>query len=97
MDEAKVREHAEAHGQAVVAGDLNKAGQDLTKEGMKAAGNVMPKLPRPVTSAEVVGIEESGSDTVVLIRYAGEDSEATVRSQWADRDGRPMIVDMEVV
>jgi hypothetical protein len=97
VDEAKVREHAEAHGQAVVAGDLNKAGQDLTKEGLKAAGEVMPKLPRPVTAAEVVSIEENEAEHVVMIRYRGEDSEATVRSQWAERDGRPMIVDMKVV
>ena len=97
MDEAKVREHAEAHGQAMVAGDLKKAGEDLTKEGMAAAGAVMPKLPRPVTGAEVVSIEPSDAEHVVLIRYRGENSEATVRSQWADRDGRPMIVDMKVV
>jgi hypothetical protein len=97
MDEAKVREHAEAHGQAVVAGDLRKAGSDLTKSGMAAAGDVNPKLPRPVTGAEVLSVDASGDEFVATIRYTGEGSEATVESRWADQDGRPMIVDMKIV
>ena len=32
MDEQTIRDHAEAHGKAVVAGDFKSAGQDLTSE-----------------------------------------------------------------
>ncbi|MEA2498924.1 MAG: hypothetical protein QOH26_1329 [Actinomycetota bacterium] len=97
MDEQAVRQHAEGHGQAVVAGDLRTASQDLAETGREAAGTVMPQLPRPVTGAEVLSIEVAGDEHVVLIRYSGEDKQATVESRWADQDGRPMIVDMKVV
>ena len=97
MDEASVRKHAEGHGQAIVAGDLKTASQDLTEEGMKAGGSVMPQLPRPVTEAQVQTVEASGDEYVVSILYKGSDKEATVKSRWADRDGRPKIVDMKVV
>jgi hypothetical protein len=97
MDEQSVRQHAEGHGQAIVAGDLKTASQDLTEEGMKAGGSVMPQLPRPVTGAEVQSVESSGDEYVVLIHYRGADKEATVESRWAERDGRPKIVDMKVV
>lgn len=96
MDESSVKQHAEAHGNAVVAGDLRTAGSDLTKEAAAQAPAVMGKLPRPATAAEILKVESSGDTTVVHILYKGPDSEATVVSTWADRDGTPKIVNLEL-
>ena len=57
MDESTVKQHAEAHGNAVVAGDLRTAGADLTPEVASQAQAVMGKLPRPTTGAEVLKVE----------------------------------------
>src|SRR5688500_10092330 len=97
MDESTVKQHAETHGNAVVAGDLRTAGADLTPEVASQAQAVMGKLPRPTTGAEVLKVESAGDDAVLAhILYKGADSETTVISTWADRDGRPMIVNLEI-
>jgi hypothetical protein len=96
MEESAVRERADAHGQAVVAGDLNRAGGDLTKAAMAEAGSVMKSLPTPVTGAEVESVESAGDGFVVLIRYAGTDSEVIVRSRWIDEDGTPKIAELSL-
>ena len=97
MDEAQVREHAEGHGQAVVAGDLRRAGADLTKEVMEQAGEVMKSIPSPATSAEVKEVREDGDEYVAVIHYGGDDASVNVESRWADRDGRPKITSLTVV
>jgi hypothetical protein len=97
MDEATVRERAEAHGQAMVGGDLNRAGQDLTGDARTQAGPVMKALPRPITSAEILDVRTEADEVVVNILYLGADSKATVESRWADVDGKPMIVGLRTV
>ena len=98
MDENEIREHALAHGNAVVEGDLRKAGGDLAPEAQSIAPGVMKQLPRPVTSSEVAEVRVEGDEAVALIRYGGEDAASvTVESRWAERDGRPKIVSLEVV
>lgn len=93
MDEASVREHAEAHSQAMVEGDLGRAGTDLTKEAAATIGPVMKAMPRPVTNAEVQKIEAAGEEYIVHIRYGGEGEEIVVRSRWTDDGGRPRIAE----
>lgn len=97
MDEQKVREHATAHADAVVAGDLRQAGSDLDEGMQETAGQVMRGLPRPVTGAEIESVEESGAETTVLLRYSGEDKSVLVESRWAERDGRPKIIGLRLV
>jgi hypothetical protein len=96
MDQETVRLHAQAHGDAVVANDLRKAGSDLTPEAQKQAPAVMGQLPRPVASADVITVEDKGDEYLATIRYAG-DSTVIVESRWTERDGRPMIVSLDVV
>ena len=96
MDETTVREHAEAHGQAVVDRDFGKAGGDLTGDAEAQAPDVMRQLPRPTTSCEVVSVETRGEEVVCLLRYGGEGAETTVASTWRDVDGTPRIVDLAV-
>ena len=97
MNDATVREHAEAHGRAVVEGDLRRAASDLTEGAQAGAGAVMAQLPRPLKDAEVVDVEQAGTEALARIRYSGEDGAVTVASRWADHGGRPMIVGLEVV
>jgi len=97
MDEASVRQHAEAHGQATVAGDLKKAGGDLDKSAYGAAGEVMKQMPADLTGSEVTSVSAQDEECVVSIRYTGAADSATVESRWAERDGVPKIVDLKVV
>ena len=97
MDEATVRRHAEAHGQATVTGDLKKAGGDLDKSAYGAAGEVMKQLPGDLSGSEVTEVRDDGDEWVVSIQYSGAADAATVESRWADRDGVPKIVDLKVV
>ncbi|MFN2526952.1 MAG: hypothetical protein ABR505_11935 [Actinomycetota bacterium] len=96
MDEQAVREHAEAHANAVVAGDLRRAGSDLAEGMQETAGEVMRGLPRPVTAASIESLESQGEETTALIRYSGEESSVVVESRWAERDGRPKIVGLRL-
>ena len=98
MDENAVREHAEAHGRAIETGDLRRAGSDVAEEFQPRLPEVMREMPRRVTSAEVVRVEPAdGDEYFAHIRYAGDDKEVTLQSRWAERNGRPMIVDINVV
>ena len=97
MDENLVRQHAEAHGQATVAGDLKRAGSDLTPEAMAQAPAVMRQMPSPLTASEITGVSGSGDEFVATIRYVGEGGEVLVESRWAERDGRPKITNLQVL
>ncbi|MQA98886.1 MAG: hypothetical protein GEU78_01105 [Actinobacteria bacterium] len=97
MDAQSVREHAQAHGDAVARNDLRTAGNDLAPEAMKLAQDVMGQLPRPVQEAEVSDVTSDGPAVVAQIRYRGESDEKVVESRWEERDGTPKIVDLRVV
>ena len=95
MDETTVRRYAEEHGRAMVEGDLIRAAGDLTTDAQARARDVMRELPRELDGAEVVTVEAAGGEEYVArIRYSGEGRDVTVESRWAERDGRPMIVDL---
>ena len=97
MDESKVRAIVEAHGQAVVAGDLNRALADFTETGKAGAPPVVAELPSPVTSATVVSLEtESEGRYVAHIRYGGDAKSTTVRSVWEEDSGTPKITAVSV-
>ncbi len=97
MDQAAVRQHAQAHGQAVVDNDLNKAGEDLTGDVLTYVADIMKQLPRPVTAAEVVDVAEDGDAYTAQIRYSGDDKTVNVRSRWQEVEGRPRIVELKVM
>ena len=93
LDDAAVRSFAEAHGAAVVAGDMAHVLGDMTPEAQAGAGPVAGALPQPTTAAEVLSIEPSGDAAVVHIRYSGPEKELTVRSVWKQVGERPLIVE----
>ena len=97
MDEQAVRTHAEAHGKALVEGDLRRAGSDLTPEAQGQAPDVMSNFPKRVENAEVISLDVQGEEAVVQARYSGDGKDVTVESRWGERDGRPKILDMKLV
>ena len=97
MDEAAVRDHATRHGEAVVVRNLRQAAGDVAPEAGAKARQVMGELPDPLSSADVTAIVADGEGFRVTIRYRGEGEETTVESSWAERDGRPVIVDLRTV
>jgi hypothetical protein len=57
---------------------------------------VMRAMPRLLTGSEVVAVEESGGSYTARIRYSGDEGAMTVDSRWAEVDGRPTIVGLEI-
>jgi hypothetical protein len=96
MDDQQTRDQIEKHADAVVSGDMDTAVADFTEDVRPHVGHIGRALPRPVTSAEILSIDEGDDETVATIRYSGDSSEVTIRSHWQDQDGRPMIVRAEL-
>ncbi len=97
MDEANARSHIEAHAEAVVRGDMEAVVADFSEELRPQVPDLAPQLlPLPIADAEVVSIDTEGDEAVARIRYTGESSEErTLRSEWREIDGRPLIVKVE--
>jgi hypothetical protein len=93
MDEEDVREHAKAFCDAIVAGNIDRAIEDLSKELRQHLGEVLTLFPMPSTEATVESIEHGGSSYVVVLRFVGDNEEIQVQTRWKDRDGRPTIVE----
>jgi hypothetical protein len=97
MEEETVREHAEAHAAANVAGDMARAASDLTADARANIGPVARRLPRPITSGDITKVEQAGDKFIVEIVYGGTDSKAVVESVWVEQEGRPMIAETRIV
>lgn len=93
MDEQAVRERAQALCDALVAGDIEVATQDFSKELRQNLGEVLSLLPLPSNEATVDSVEHGGSGYNVVIRLVGETDEVQIQTRWKDRDGRPTIVE----
>ncbi|HET7168040.1 MAG TPA: hypothetical protein VFI69_02485 [Candidatus Limnocylindrales bacterium] len=93
MDEQAVRDRAEAVCQAIVAGDIDRVIEALSKELRQTIGEVVSLLPLPARSATVDSIDHGGSAFVVALRVVGEAEEAVIQTRWKDRDGEPTIVE----
>jgi hypothetical protein len=69
---------------------------DFAEELRPQVPELAPKLlPLPVKSADVLDVSTEGEEAVARIRYTGESGEATLRSRWQERAGRPLIVEVE--
>ncbi len=93
MDEQTVRQHARAMCEAIVAGDVDRATQDVSAELRRNLGEVISLLPLPSKEATIESVELGGSSYVVVLRLVGETDEVQVQTRWKDRDGKPTIVE----
>jgi hypothetical protein len=95
MDEQNVRQHAQAHADAVVRGDMDAVASDLVEPLRPALAQLAPLFPQPVTSADVTRLDVEAQHAVAQITYRGDDKELVIESRWEEQDGRPMIVAAE--
>src|SRR5687767_11484311 len=93
MDEETVRGHAQAHCEALVAGDVERATGDLSSELRSNLGELIAQLPLPLTEATVESVELGGSGYVAVLRLVGESETTRLQTRWKERDGRPTIVE----
>jgi hypothetical protein len=92
MDETRTRDHVQQHADAVVNGDMDAIVADFSEELRPQVPQIAQVLPKPVTSAEVLSVKIDDPVSVALIRYTGGTGVVTVRSEWVDEGGRPVIV-----
>jgi hypothetical protein len=95
MNEATTRDQIRNHADAVVRGDLETVTADFSEELRPRVPQLSKALPQPVTSAEVLSVEIGDPVSTAMIRYSGTGSAVTIRSNWKDEGGRPVIVHVE--
>ena len=93
MDEEMIRGHAQSMCDALVAGDIDKATADFSKELRQHLGEVLSLLPLPSTAATVQSVAHGGSGFDVVLRLVGESEEVLVQTRWKDREGKPTVVE----
>ena len=93
MDEQAVREHAQATCDALLAGDIGKAAEEMSKELRSNFGSVVGMLPLPLTGATVESIEMTAHGYRAVLHLVGEVDTIRLETRWKDRDGRPTIVE----
>ena len=93
MDQELVREHAQAHCAALVAGDFDRAAVDLSNELRSNLGTLIALMPLPLTEATVESVDVGGSGVVATLHLVGESGEMQLQTRWKERDGRPTIVE----
>lgn len=93
MDREVIREHAQAHCHALLAGEIDRAAEDFSQELRSNLGTVIAQLPLPLTEASVESVEPGGKGYVAILRLAGESETVRFETRWKERDGRPTIVE----
>lgn len=93
MDPQAVREQAQTFCAALVAGDMDRAAEELSRELRTNLGQLVAILPLPLTEANVESVEVGGSGYVAVLHLIGESGETRLQTRWKDRDGRPTIVE----
>ena len=94
MDEQAVQQHAQGHVDALMAGDVGRALEDLSTQLRSQPGELMAMLPLPRTSAEIESVDMAGSGYTAVLHLVGETDETRLATRWKERDGRPTIVEV---
>jgi hypothetical protein len=93
MNEQAVREHAQAHADALLAGDIGKASEEMSRELRQNLGPIVAMLPMPMTEATIESVESTPTGYRVVLHLVGEGGDLRLETRWKDRDGRPTIVE----
>jgi hypothetical protein len=93
MDEQAVRQHAQAHLDALVAGDIGKAAEQMSNELRSNLGPIVAMLPMPLTEASIESVEMTKTGYLTVLRLVGDGGDLRLQTRWKDRDGRPTIVE----
>jgi hypothetical protein len=93
MDEQSVREHAQAHCDALLAGDIGLASQEMSRELQANLGPLVAMLPLPLTAASIESVEMTGKAYRAVLNLVGGSGSIRLETRWKERDGRPTIVE----
>jgi hypothetical protein len=93
MDEQAVREHAQAHADALLAGDIARASEEMSRELQHNLGPIVAMLPMPMSEASIESIESTPTGYKVVLHLVGEGGDLRLETRWKDRDGRPTMVE----
>jgi hypothetical protein len=93
MDEEAVRAHAQAHADALLAGDIGRAAEEMSKELQHNLGPIVAMLPMPMSEASIESIDSTPTGYKVVLHLVGEGGDLRLETRWKDRDGRPTIVE----
>ena len=94
MEEATVRERADAFCAALLAGDVELASQELSDELRRNLGQLVAMLPMPLTAASVESADRTASGMRLVLSLTGETEATQLETRWKERDGRPTIVEV---
>ena len=93
MDRDTVVEHAQAHCDALLAGEIDRAVEDFSEQLRSNVGALIAQMPLPLSEASVESVDVGGSGYVAILRLVGETEIVRLQTRWKDRDGRPTIVE----
>lgn len=93
MTEQAVRDHAKAFCDALLAGDIGQAADELSSQLRSNMGPIVAMLPLPLTEADIESVETTGTGYRAVLRLAGDGGTMQLETRWKDRDGRPTIVE----
>ncbi|MGH2463110.1 MAG: hypothetical protein ACRDFZ_05740 [Candidatus Limnocylindria bacterium] len=93
MDEQAVRARAQAFCEALRAGDIGRAAEEMSHELRSNLGPLVAMLPLPLTEAVVASVDMTGKGYRAVMRLVGETDTFLLETRWKDRDGRPTIVE----
>jgi hypothetical protein len=93
MDAEEVRQHAQSYCDALLAGDIDKAVEELSQELHQHIGELISQIPLPLTAATVESVEVGGKGYIANLELIGESGTVKVLTRWKDRDGTPTLVE----
>lgn len=93
MDEPIVREHVQALCDALLAGDVGRASQEMSRELQANLGPLVAMLPLPLTGARIETIDMVGTGYLALLNLVGDEGSIRLQTRWKERDGRPTMVE----
>jgi hypothetical protein len=93
MDEQAVRERAQAFVDALLAGDIGRASQQMSSELQQNLGTVVAMLPLPLTEAVLESVAQTGSGYRAVLRLANDENSMRLETRWKQRDQGPTIVE----
>ena len=93
MDENAVRARAEGFCEALVAGNVERAIEDLSPALRQNLGEVLSLFPLPASAAAIDSVDRTTTGFAVTLRLTGATEEVMVQTRWKDRDGQPTIVE----
>jgi hypothetical protein len=93
MDEQIVRGRAQELCDALLAGDIGRASQVMSRELQQSLGPIVAMLPLPLTEAEIESAEMTGTGFRAVLALTGDGGATRLETRWKERDGQPTMVE----